>query len=359
MRGNSILAKKVQSKLKLLGRIGLTTAFLFVLFIRLQSAQWFEQHYSRGLYPKIANILVPFSDSFPFSLSLLFILLIFIWVIISLVISWKNRKSIFSWVQWTMDNLIAIVLLTYVLFFVLWGANYQRLTVEEQFNLANLEVTQADVESFLNRLEPILINFNSSRDQDTALISIKKSLKETIESITTVNPRLPKIKQLPKGSLIRFGNSSGVSSPFLLEAHVDASLSDTFFIRVAAHELAHIAGYAGEADAEFVSEFAVLRGPDDFARYSVALEVYISLLNKLDDDLRKNYYQALPKQVKDDIKAIYIPFKKYAAPQWFQDLQKIAYGSYLKSQGVSAGYADYSRDIKLLLIAYKQGYLLQ
>ncbi len=302
---------------------------------------------------------MPFSDRFPFSLSLLFIILIFIWLIISLLISWKNRKSFLSWFQWTIDNLIAIILLIYILFFTLWGANYQRLSVEEQFNLANIELTSAEIESFVDRLEQILINFNASRDQTVALSSIDKSLKETIFAVTNIKPILPQIKHFPKGSLIRFGNSSGVSSPFFLEAHVDSGLSDTFFIRVAAHELAHIAGYAGEADAEFVSELAVLRGANDFARYSIALEVYISTINKLAKEARSKHYNNLPATVKADIEAIYAPFEKYSAPQWFKDFQVLVYGSYLKTQGVSAGYQDYSRDIKLLLTAYKQGYLFK
>lgn len=93
-----------------------------------------------------------------------------------------------------------------------------------------------------------------------ALISALPDLRE--RSVLPPGPIKP---CLPGGLLMRFG-VSGVFSPFTFEAHVDPALPLPTLPFVAAHELAHVAGFASEDEANFVAWLACSRSPAPLLR---------------------------------------------------------------------------------------------
>ena len=87
-----------------------------------------------------------------------------------------------------------------------------------------------------------------------------------LEGLHGYAPTLPRrVKKLPPGTLLFFGRSGSIL-PIFLEAHADGAMHDAWFLRTAAHELAHVAGFSGEADADVVGFLAGLRADDRFAR---------------------------------------------------------------------------------------------
>ena len=78
---------------------------------------------------------------------------------------------------------------------------------------------------------------------------------------------------MPPGTLLTFGYA-GIASPFTLEANLDGGLTSVSKVAVAAHELTHTAGFAREADTDFLSALAGLRADDPYARYAVALSFF-------------------------------------------------------------------------------------
>jgi hypothetical protein len=64
----------------------------------------------------------------------------------------------------------------------------------------------------------------------------------------------------------------------------------------------------------------------------------------------------LPQQARDDLEAMYEPFRRCRLPGWIQTLQTGLYDRYLTSQGVEEGVRDYSRTTTLLLAAQRQGF---
>ena len=155
---------------------------------------------------------------------------------------------------------------------------------------------------------------------------MRVSLVKTINDIHSNVPTLPqKIKALPKGTLLYFGNAAGVISPWFLEAHVDSSLPPTEFVAVAAHELAHIGGYAGEADADLLGVIAGLNAADDFARYAVALRIFRTLVYQLTYEspqeqnepfasaLPENWRDTLPEQALQDWQATVNAYQRHCS----------------------------------------------
>jgi hypothetical protein len=313
---------------------------------------WIEEHYSRRFYQMIAGLLVPVTNSVPFSVSaILLMLLPIVWLVWTV---WSFRKRRFLIWFWRTLLLAAIL---YGIFTVNWGINYQRESIETQLGLSTNFFATADLQMLVDTLGEIIEdNANAERDVARAQNSLRTSLLETVETITGVTPTLPRwVKALPPGTLIRAGNASGMISPFTLEPHLDGALSEVYSLAVGSHELAHIAGYAGEADTDFVAALAGLNASDPYARYATALKLWNDAVVQLPAPQRAEAVAALPQIAKDDLEATYEPFRRYRWPAWIQNLQSSLYNRYLTSQGVEAGIQDYARTTTLLLAAQRKG----
>jgi hypothetical protein len=337
-----------------IGHVLAALLFLALLLwnVATPSSSWVEENYSRNLYQTIASILVPITNSVPFSISAaLLIILPGVWLVWT--IGSFRQRQFFRWL-WRSVLFAGII---YALFIFNWGINYQRESIETQLDLFVEAFAEADLQNLVDTLSDTLQdNVNAERDVLAARASLRTSLIETIETITGVTPTLPGwVKTLPAGTLIRAGNASGMISPFTLEPHVDAALSEPYSLAVGTHELAHIAGYAGEADTDFVAALAGLNASDPYARYATALKLWNDAVRYLPDEQRTKELEHLPQRAKDDWVAMYEPFQRYRSPAWIQNLQGNLYHRYLTSQGVTAGIQDYSRTTTLLLAAQRKG----
>ena len=339
----------------LLGSLLLALCILWALVP--VSSQWIETIYSRNIYPGLASLMMSLTGALPFSLAtVLLITLPLLWIIISLR-SFQKRQSFWWLVYWLWRTLMALAII-YALFVMFWGANYRRENIEHLFALTETTISQTDIEALVNSLQDILEQtVDSDRNMPQAMTAINDSLNNLNYNLTGKNLRLPKVKPLPPGWLILAGRASGVVSPWTLEAHVDGALPEVAMIAVGAHELAHLAGFAGEADADFVGAMAGLNAKDDYARYAVALRLWWEVVATLPVDQQANYFENLPIEATRDIRASIEPYQRYRLPNWIQQFQQKSYNQYLKSQGVEAGIADYSRIVSLLVRAQKQNLL--
>jgi hypothetical protein len=316
------------------------------------SPAWIEENYSRNLYQTIASFLVPITNRVPFSISAILLILIPTLWLVWTVRSFRQGRF-FRWIGRT--ALLTGIL--YAIFVLNWGVNYGRENVETQLGLATDSFAETELQTLVDTLSAIIQdNVNAERDVTVARASLRGSLVETVETITGVTPTLPTwVKSLPAGTLIRAGNASGMISPFTLEPHVDAALSQEYSLAVGTHELAHITGYAGEADTDFVAALAGLNASNPYARYATALKLWNDAVRYLPAEQRTKALENLPQTTRDDLAAMYEPFRRYRLPAWIQNVQGSVYNRYLTSQGVKAGIQDYSRTTTLLLAAQQKG----
>lgn len=299
---------------------------------------------------------MPLSNALPFSLAAILLVFLPLAWLGMLVMSFRARRF-WQALALSLWRTAVSVLLIAILFVLIWGANYQRESIETQFALSTPQVTEVDLERLLTDLTQIIVDTaGAERNEERAMASLIASLQATVSSLTGTLPPIPqKVKRLPEGSLILLGRASGVMSPWTLEPHVDAALPEISYLAIGAHELAHVAGYAGEADADFISAMAGLRADDPYARYAVALRFWQQAYWQLSPEKQAGFLAQLPDSSQEDLKEMLAPFQTYQMPRWIQDMQQRSYNSYLKSQGVEAGIKDYSRTIDLLVQAQKQG----
>lgn len=343
------------------------TTLLALWFLFPLNPTWIEQVYSQGIYVTLSNWLVPLLDKINISVTGIILAILLLCLVFSFLSSLKRGKRgvtrRYKLGLWLLNVLIWLGALG-VSFIVLWGANYQRESIETQLNLPEKVVSAEEVRLLAEKLfEVILTNYAAEQNVSKALIAVSDSLAETVSEIHGKVPTLPQqIKYLPKGTLLYLGNSTGVISPWLLEVHVDSALPAAEFVAVAAHELAHVAGYAGEADADLLATMAGLTADDGFVRYAVALRIFRTLVYQLSgnenlaiNSLPEGWQENLPQQALQDWEVAINASQRYAAPENYSRLQRRVYNNYLRSQGVSVGIADYSRVIKLLVLAQQQG----
>jgi hypothetical protein len=175
-----------------------------------------------------------------------------------------------------------------------------------------------------------------------------------VEETENRSARLPRrVKATPPGWLL-FNSTSGICSPFTLEANVDGAIPDTGFVYVAAHELAHTAGINREGEATLYGQIAALRSDDAYARYCVALDAYSDLTRDLDGEDRKAAVERLPQESRNELKHIHEVSRSYNV-EWFSGASWKVYNKYLQAQGIKEGTKNYSASTKLFVFAARKG----
>jgi hypothetical protein len=336
-------------------------------------ADWVETWYSRWLFPRLAAVLVPVVDFFPFSASIFLLagmVVVSVWEFAATLRRGRKedpppwRRVVAGWIQ---AGLCACVL-AYACFLLLWGAGYRRVRLEERLALQEEKgsptanpagpesprVGPADLSRWTNALSRLVEReVGAERSEERAIESVRESMSALLDEWQGFSPPLPRrIKRLPAGTLLAFG-FSGVTT-LILEPHVDAAEPGPAFLSVAAHELAHCAGFCAEADADLVAAVAGLRASDAHARYSTALHLFRHFTSHLDRAERAKAFDSLPDPARRDMSEMDAVAARYrVAP--LANVQTRIYESYLRSQGLQHGMKEYSFIVRLLVAAERKG----
>lgn len=325
-------------------------------------AAWVESVYCRGLFPWIQNGLVSLTGlvAWPLTFSVLVSLPI-VWPVLAFVRWRRGRRQGVArlsllWAGWL--RFARVLLYTAAVFLLCWGYGYGRVPVEDRWQLNERELKYAEVRDVGRRLLSILHRdapkSGEVLDQDRAWAAIAKAEQELVAELEGWSPAIPAfIKFPPPGALMFFG-INGVCYPFTLEANVDPALPSPLRLAISGHELAHVFGYCGEADANLVSFVAGLRAKDAFARYSTALQMtrYAMAGPSRPDNLW--LYANLPKRALQDLEDLRRSRRRYTSSSAANIASRIN-DAYLKTQGVALGTEDYERGFRLFVQAFLKG----
>ena len=322
---------------------------------------WVERWYSQGLFPWIASWLVPAVGGVPFSLSIFGLVFVSILILVGAARGWRRRRRIGERALRVLAvgarSLIVVSVLIYAAFLIPWGAGYGRERLETRLELGKDAPLAAEVSRWTARLAERIASHlpePDARSGELALASLQESLESTLQAWNGGTPALPRgVKSLPPGSLLSFG-TSGLTVPFFLEPHVDAGLHETEWLTVATHELAHVAGYCAEADADFAAAVAGLNARDSYAKYSVELWLFQKFAAELPEGESRKAHESLPELAREDIAAARKAHSKHRIES-FARLQSRVYDAYLRSQRLEEGLREYSIVVRLLVQAERKG----
>jgi hypothetical protein len=337
-------------------------ACLVVLLSLTLSPAWVEAGYCRGVFPWIQNAVVPVTGSVPWPLTLTVLLLLpIVWPLLA-VIRWRRGRQrgvlrrtlgLFGVLRF-----LRVLLYTAAAFLLMWGIGYRRVPIEERWRLLDEQIEYEHVRDVGLRLLAIVRRDAPKEgepiDEVAALAQIARQSRDLVTELEGWTPALPRhLKRPPAGLFIAVG-IYGVCYPFTLEANVDAALPLPIRLAISGHELAHILGYCGEADANLVSFVAGLRADDPLARYSTALAMLRYAMNgpSISDNnwLNRN----LPKRARDDLLALSDANRKHRVEVFSQAATKLN-DTFLKAQGVELGVDDYERGFRLFVHAFHKG----
>jgi len=327
---------------------------LIVLSLLIIFSNWFissqqrvEEYYSNGLYPYIALALRWTLGWIPFSIGDLLYCAVIVWLGLR---SWKFLSHAWKrgFKQWREDlpslfilvlNALTILAWTWLVFHALWGFNYYRKGMPEQFGLSAENPSKEELSKFAGYLlretnrfavetkvaspESALF-FNQAellRLGETGHPSMESnrpaSSKVADEANHPPNPQPPSFKSSLFGVLGNYMGYGGYYNPFTGEAQINTHMPSFMLPFIAVHEKAHQLGYAKESEANFIGYLSAIDSGDSSLKYAANLEMFIyanNALRRLDSlGARKNLQSLSPIAIRD-IRQYRAFVKKYQGP---------------------------------------------
>jgi hypothetical protein len=324
-----------------LALVGLTAAALALLVVAWPgaTAAWAEH-----LYPAWSRWLVPVTERGPLPWTLPVLLVTLAGLVATAPRGPGRRSTALAW-----GGLASLLAATLVLG---WGAHAARPEAPQRLGwdqdplggpATSVEARAAAARLALRLAEVI------ATDLPAGPIDVPGATAATAAELERIAPgvRLPRrLDALPSPLLGPLG-VGGVISPWTLEAHVDTGLPAWARAAVGAHELAHLAGFVHEADAEAVGLLAALRSDHADARYAAALRAWAWLPGEA------RAAAPLPPRAASDLDRLRAYARTargpLAGPAWR------AYDLALRATGQEAGVAGYADGIRRLAAAEASG----
>lgn len=334
-----------------LGTIGLALAAAFAP----TPAVWVEFGYSRYAYLSLQRWLTTCSNAVPIAVTDLLIAGAVAGVAIG-VVRWRRVCPIVG--VWRASGHAALVAGTtvaaiYLLFLAVWGLNYRREPLGARLDFDRARVTPASVLELTTRVVERTNAIHAKAHADgwpawEALPAVLGPAFARVQrQLADVRPVVPGI---PKRSLLTYyferAGVSGLTNPFALEVVVDRSQLPVERPFVVAHEWAHLAGYASEAEANFVGWLVCLQGPPS-VEYSGSLVLLMHLLNTLPSTERAGMIQALGAGPQRDIRDI--QRRASRGWPWLQRPVWWVYDRYLHANRVELGVRSYGAALELFV----------
>jgi hypothetical protein len=316
-----------------------------------------ETWFSTGLYPRLQRALTPISNVAP--------------------VAWLDVLSLsaLAWVCWTWwralrndgtrrlrrvgragARTIVAAAALYLVFLALWGLNYRRVSMATRLALdrdaPSTEAVAALGRDVAVRLNGLYAPAHNSGFREAAWrnTDLRDAFAEVQLQLADAPPAVPgRLKPTLFGTLFRWTGVDGMINPFGLEVLGNPDLLPFERPFVAAHEWAHLAGYADESEANFVGWLTCIRA-DPASQYSGWLYLYWQIAGELPPAVRASVAESLTAGPRDDLAAIAARLRRGDLPA-LRRASWMMYDRYLKANRVEAGVRSYGAVVTLILRA--------
>ena len=315
-----------------------------------------ERFYATGVYPRLQQAVTPLSNTMPFAL---FDLIVFgatallVWYCCRQVRA-ARRTAQFTPVVVGLRTIIVGAAAVYVVFLAIWGLNYRRVSMSERLvtsstRPASEDVVQLGLEAIarMNALhaEAHASGWASQPWRDPGLLAAFASAQRLLSDAPPASPG--RLKWSVFGLYFRWASIDGMLAPFALEVIANPDLMPWERPFVAAHEWAHLAGYAHEAEANFLGWLTCIRG-GAADRYSGWLFLYWQVAGEVGIEGRTRLDAALGEGPRADVLAIHERIRRGQLP-FLRQASWRAYDHYLRANRVAEGVGSYSEVVNLIL----------
>jgi hypothetical protein len=324
-----------------------------------------ERWYSTGIYPFIQQVLTPVSNLVPFALLDVLALAAFGAVVIVLVraVLRARRKKTLKPILATCARLVTAGALVYLVFLIVWGLNYRRVSMAERLVLDRSSASSQTILELgrlsVNQLNTLHMAAHSEgwRTSPWREHRMRNAYSSVLVRLSDATPAVPgRMKSSIFGPYFRWTSVDGMVNPFGLEALANPDLLPFEVPFVAAHEWAHLAGYADESEASFIGFLTCIRAGAP-AAYSGWLFLYWQISAEVSSDDRRQLASMLHEGPRRDVAAIAERMRKGQVPL-LRDAGWRVYDQYLKANRVEEGVRNYGLVLTLLARArFEDGWI--
>jgi hypothetical protein len=322
-----------------------------------------EHWYSTGVYPRIQHVMTPISNLLPVAVFDLLTVGAGILVIVSLVRAIRQARRVRRWsvVLSTLVNIATGAAAAYLIFLLVWGFNYRRIPMAERLVIdrgaPGADAVRTLAQQAVHELNELYEAAHAASDIAPWTDQELRGAFDRVQGFLTNAPRaVPgRLKPTIYGPYFRWTSVDGMVNPFALEVMTNPDLLPIERSFVAAHEWAHLAGYADESEANFVGWLTCLQG-DARARYSGWMFLYWQLSGDVSQADRAQLASALEAGPRRDVDDIAERLRRGRWPLLQRSSWKI-YDQYLKANRVEAGIRSYGLVVTLILRAkFEEGW---
>jgi hypothetical protein len=317
-----------------------------------------ERGYSTTIYPRIQRVVTPVSNLVPFAV---FDVLTLAGVGVLIVLSARAVRRAMA--ERRLRPLLTAIgqigtaaACVYLVFLLLWGLNYRRVPMAERLVLDRAAPSTEQVMALgleavgrMNALHQPAHRDGWERDprKDTALLVAYRFVQETLTGQSSAIPG--RLKRTIYGPYFRWTTVDGMVDPFALEVLANPDLLPYERTFIAAHEWAHLAGFADESEANFVAWLTCLHAGVP-AQYSAWLGLYWQIGGEVAVDNRKRLWEAMEEGPRRDVLAISDRLRRGQLP-FLRNASWRVYDRYLRANRVEEGIRSYGQVINLILRA--------
>jgi hypothetical protein len=306
-----------------------------------------EDHYSRGLYPAIQTTLTPLSNVVPIALFDVAAVILLVGIVLG-VRRRLRRESVARTLVGSAMTLAVIGAVVYLVFLLFWGMNYRRVPLDRKLDFNQARVTQEAARRLGDHaVRSLNATYESAQGPGTDGPTLEAAFASAQRMLGAMgSPALG----VPKRSLLelyfRKAAIDGMTDPWFLEIIVnpDALRFERPF--VVAHEWAHLAGYAHEAEANFVGWLACLEG-SPLAQYSGWMAIYENVSASLPRPERATLAAQLDPGPRRDLDSIVARYSR--SSPIVRNTARDVYDTYLRANRVTEGIASYTGVIRLIV----------
>lgn len=319
---------------------------------------WVESWYSTATYPRLERTLTPFSNLVPFAILDVLLVTVVPTAAIRLISgtreAWSARAV--APLGRTIFHLLATTAALYIAFLALWGLNYRRVPMPDRLVLDGAAPTSEQVvELGLTAVSEMNKLYATAHQQlvagqewrDPVLRRAFAGVQRALAPAPDVEPG--RLKHSLLGPYFRWAGVDGMVNPFGLEVIANPDLLPFERPFVAAHEWSHLAGYADEAEANFVGWLTCVRASPSH-QYSGWFYLYWQIAGEVNAQDRGRLNAALAEGPRRDVNAVVTRLRRGQIPA-LQRASWQVYDTYLKANRVEAGVRSYGEVVTLLLRA--------
>jgi hypothetical protein len=317
-----------------------------------------ERRFSTTLYPAIQQVVTPLSNVAPFAVFDLLTLGAVATLVIVLVraVRRARREHRLRPLLTVLGRIATAAAAVYLLFLVLWGFNYRRVPMTERLVMAHPAPDASAVVALgfqavhhMNALrdEAHRIGWKDDPRTDTGLLDAFVFVQRQLSDAPLAVPG--RLKRTLYGPYFRWTSVDGMVNPLALEVLANPDLLPYERPAVAAHEWAHLAGYADESEANFVGWLTCVRAGVP-AQYSAWLNLYWQVSGDVSAADRTRLRDALDAGPRRDVDAILERLRRGQLPL-LRNASWRLYDHYLRANRVEEGVRSYGEVVTLLLRA--------